>query len=318
MTSIFQAGQPFNVVRTSSTTYQANDKDLVISSGDEVALPSPNQGATILVRPAPSINSVKITTSNGTIGNTGETFGTYRATEPIYLVGDGTDWYARSGGDEISAIPGSVIDNFESDSGDPAGPYASGEDLSTYYRGYLSGFSRTSSSPIEGNYSLQTSAGNGFAIFSEPGDGLPQYPQDNDTLDVLVYNSGALPVIFFNVTYDDANDNINGYGCRYWANNQIDLKRYDNSTASDTNTNRSSLASKSISKLTDTAYWLEISTADSNGNISATLYDVDSSLNRGSQIESVSATDTTHDYRGIGFGTSLDGTGLIADRLRIA
>lgn len=109
MTSIFQAGQPFNVVRTSSTTYQANDKDLVISSGDEVALPSPNQGATILVRPAPSIDSVKITTSNGTIGNTGETFGIYRATEPIYLVGDGTDWYARSGGDEISAIPDSAI-----------------------------------------------------------------------------------------------------------------------------------------------------------------------------------------------------------------
>lgn len=109
MTSIFQAGQPFNVVRTSSTTYQANDKDLVISSGDEVALPSPNQGAAILVRPAPSIDSVKITTSNGTIGNTGETFGIYRATEPIYLVGDGTDWYARSGGGEISAIPDSGL-----------------------------------------------------------------------------------------------------------------------------------------------------------------------------------------------------------------
>jgi len=122
MTSIFQAGQPFNIVRTSSTTYQANDKDLVISSGDEVALPSPNQGATILVRPAPSIDSINITTSNGTIGNTGETFGIYRATEPIYLVGDGTDWYARSGGGEISAIPDSGVSrwNFEEGSGSTA------------------------------------------------------------------------------------------------------------------------------------------------------------------------------------------------------
>lgn len=109
MTSIFQAGQPFNIVRTSSATYQASGNDLVISSGDEVALPSPDQGATVLVRPAPSIDSVTITTSNGTIGNTGETFGIYRATEPIYLVGDGTDWYARSGAEEISAIPDSVV-----------------------------------------------------------------------------------------------------------------------------------------------------------------------------------------------------------------
>jgi hypothetical protein len=120
MTSIFQAGQPFNIVRTSSTTYQANDKDLVISSGDEVALPSPDQGATVLVRPAPSIDSVNITTSNGTIGNTGETFGIYGATEPIYLVGDGTDWYARSGGGKISAIPDSVVLNAVASSYDNA------------------------------------------------------------------------------------------------------------------------------------------------------------------------------------------------------
>jgi len=113
MTSIFQAGQPFNLVRTSSTTYQASDKELVISSGDTVELPTPDQGATVLVRPAPSIDSVKITTSNGTIGNTGETYGYYRATEPLYLVGDGTNWYARSGSDEISAIPDSAIAQYD-------------------------------------------------------------------------------------------------------------------------------------------------------------------------------------------------------------
>lgn len=182
MTSIFQAGQPFNIVRTSSTTYQANDKDLVISSGDEVALPSPNQGATILVRPAPSIGSVKITTSNGTIGNTGDTFGFYRATEPIYLVGDGTDWYARSGGGEISAIPDSGVARweFEEDLSDSWGSNGGTNNGATFVTDSAAGNYALQFNPSENDYVSvgDNSALKGFSEFTLTVSAKPSSNQD--------------------------------------------------------------------------------------------------------------------------------------------
>lgn len=220
---------------------------------------------------------------------------------------------------EVNNISDKIIDNFELKNSNPGGPYESGDSITKYYRGYTSGFSRTASSPIEGDYSLQTSAGNGFAIFSEPGDGLPSYPDSNDTINVLLYNTGNLPVIFFSTTYDSGNDNINGYSFRLWEdNNEINLKKYNNSSASDINTNRTELDVSSTSISTNNTYWIEISTPDTNGNMSGTLYEADSNLNRGSQLASVSATDTTHSHRGIGFGSSLGGTGIMADRLQLS
>ena len=298
MTSIFQAGQPFNLVRTSSTTYQASDKDLVISSGDTVELPTPDQGATVLVRPAPSIDSVKITTSNGTIGNTGETYGYYRATEPLYLVGDGTNWYARSGSDEISAIPDSVVDNFEEQSN--GGVYGQ---LSDFYTGNISDFDRNTNSPVaEGNDSLKvTGSSNRYKITSADGGGLNYYPEAGDTVRFNVYWSGGGSWPFVDMRFG-----VNGssfYECSLnRANQWVRIYKDDSGTL---------LAEDTSPGLPDS----EILEAEfdwgSGGSLTLTVFD-----SADNQISQVSASDSDYTDGGIGISMGQDGQTVMLDNIR--
>jgi hypothetical protein len=212
-----------------------------------------------------------------------------------------------------------LIDNFEYRSSNPSGPYESGEDLSDYYTGYgpdgLSSFSRGDSNSIQGSKAIQMSTSNtndNFAV-SEPGDGLPNYPEQGDSIGFLTReNNGSLMGVLWGA--GDANG-FDGYG--YEINtrvNEISIYKWTDSG------NRNKIASSGASISNSTWYWMEVDFPDSNGYMETRLYQINKNdLSRGSQVDSsVSVTDTDHnDKRGVGFYKRGNDSGTTMDWIRL-
>jgi hypothetical protein len=94
MTELINSGiNGLTTVRTSQATYNASNGEIVITDGDKVSLPSPEQGATVLVKPLASY--VNLETASGAIANETST-ARYDGDSALYLVSDGTNWYSRS------------------------------------------------------------------------------------------------------------------------------------------------------------------------------------------------------------------------------
>jgi len=205
---------------------------------------------------------------------------------------------------EVNEIPDSVLDNLEADDADPPGPYETDDDLSTFYNGNLTDFNRVTTDAIEGGHSVEIDNASGDNLLvSEPGDGLPRYHEQGDTIRALVrLNSSSILGVAFNASFDSSEDEIDCYaiGLR-GSNNWMRLYKFDGSDPSDGG-GRTVLDEDSTDIGSSGIKWLEIDTSDGNGNISAELFDTDSNNEKtGGAIASVSGTDSDfNDNRGHG------------------
>ena len=213
------------------------------------------------------------------------------------------------------AIPDSVVDNFElhpdADGAEsPYGIYGEGETIEDYYRGgQLDDYSITESDVIDGERALSydENTGDDQLIYSLPGDGLNRYPEPEDTVSYLSYGDGDLADVgtwdLLTTNVEESGDRINGYGFGIdYTDEIIGIYRWDGKEGAGSG-NRALLDSTSISVSDNTWYWVVIDTPDSDGDMSATVYEVDTeSFEKGSEVGSVSTTDTTHSHENRGIG----------------
>lgn len=174
-----------------------------------------------------------------------------------------------------------LIDNFEDS---PDGPYATGEDVSNYYDGDTSVLTRNTSSVAEGSYGLHSSDTSGawFNIISQPGDGLPNYPEPGDWVAAIGRDaSGANHNHFIVCGGTDGT----GYGYRFSeGENTIGIRNWisrDDTTVIGSDT--------SVSINNDTWYWFEFLFPDSSGDVQFEVYEFDTNnLNKGTHLATVS------------------------------
>jgi hypothetical protein len=224
---------------------------------------------------------------------------------------------APDGTQVFGAIPDSVVDNFEAAGTNPPGPYRSGDTIADYYSGDTGSFQRTQTDAPEGSNALQLTS-SPEAIFSNPGDGLPAYPQEGDTISFLIRDSsdGDFPVVLTNVQ-DVASPNCYGFELDQ---SDISIFRYDNGNFDDFGTE---LESKNVGASAGTWHFGEVSLPESGtNNISFELFSLDQNNEKDSSLGSVSTTDSnvSPSNRGIGWATrtaNLQGNGVMYDRMRV-
>jgi len=159
MTGIINSGlDGLTTIRT-STDYTANDRDLVITDGQTVTLPDPTtkSGQVILIKPVNT--DIELKTPTGQIADQTNNKAIYKGNDPLWLQSNGNNWFTRKPSKEVrtgagdvlfSAIPNSVIDNFEADL------YGNqNKTLSDRYTGDLSQFSRQQTVVDEGSFALK-------------------------------------------------------------------------------------------------------------------------------------------------------------------
>ena len=211
------------------------------------------------------------------------------------------------------AIPVNVVDNFESADGDPAGPYESGETIADYYRGDTASFERSQTGVIEASWSLRWTGTPGDEIWSIPGDGLPNYPTATETTKHLLKELDGWNPWVVRASESGTSDLL-GYGTRLRAeDNEFTLWRIDSGGLTE-------LDSSTAGVTEDTLYWIEITPPESAGSVTVERYSVDeSTLERGSLIDSLSSNDDTHtDCTGHGFrSSSADSDATMADDVTI-
>lgn len=194
---------------------------------------------------------------------------------------------------EVSAIPDSVVDNFEDN------------DLDEYTS--TSEFAITSTSPVEGSYMLSITGnpGNTYEMYSDEGSGLEYYPQKGDKFSVLMYDSDLrLPA--FNFGLDSSGPSA--YYFNHYPNNNIAELGKNTGAGSITVLNEYSIT---LSKATWYEYeiqWHDGSGSLADNTIEITVYETDTSadlsseLGRLSEVGSFTATDSDNaTQRGVGF-----------------
>ena len=210
-------------------------------------------------------------------------------------------------------IPDSVVDNFESARSDPAGPYESGETIADYYRGDTASFERSQTGVIEDSWSLRWTGTAGDEIWSIPGDGLPNYPAATETTKHLLKEQNVWRPWVVRASESGISDLL-GYGARISAeDDEFILWRLDSGGLTE-------LDSSTAGVTQDTLYWIEISPPESGGSVTVERYNVDeSTLERGSLIDSLSSNDDNHtDCTGHGFrSSSADSDATMADAVTI-
>jgi len=218
----------------------------------------------------------------------------------------------------FDAIPDGVVDNFEAVGADPAGPYESGDTIADYYSGDTGSFERVTTNVGDGAHSLGVSAGTS-AIFSNPGDGLPEYPQEGDTLSFLIRGTSAnsFPVVLSNVE-DDPSPNCYGHELDT-SGGRISIFRYDNANFDSFGTR---LNQTSVSVSNNTYFFGEVSLPAGSNQIKFELFNLNANNEKGTSIGSVQTTDSnvSTTNRGIGWATrasSITGTPTNFDRYRV-
>ena len=230
-----------------------------------------------------------------------------------------TTWRSLVDGEEIAAIPDTLVDNFEPDDGDPSGPYGDGEDLSTYYSEMgdgLSEWDRTTDGIIGQKAAKRVNDGNEPVIWSVPGDGLPNYPSEGDTVRYLIYTAQAQSFVALNVEENESEPG--GFLITHSTNRSISFGTRD--SINHGGTDNLDVAVGDGLEL-DTWYWVETTLPTSTSDdIVIELFETDGE-SRGDLIETgiFDESDTSLDWDnyinqgGFGFGNySSSGTG---DRL---
>ena len=193
-----------------------------------------------------------------------------------------TTWRSLVDGEEILAIPDSVVEDFERTN-----------PLDDYF-GDVGDFDVVDSDPIEGDKTLETDRGAGQEIISTSG--LSDYPQRGDVFSCLIMatdSRGGPEVIF------GASDVDNFYDVRTEpGSDNIRLAVTEGGS-------RTTLDSASPSLDVGEVYDVGITWSENN-DIDVSLYDWDETeFERGSALASLSANDDTHaSESGIGFRTA--------------
>lgn len=230
----------------------------------------------------------------------------------VRLQHDGSQ-YAAHDALTASAIPDSVVDNFE-DNG------------LTEYTTFAGNFETRTSDVVEGTYGFGNSsnAGSITLIHSLEGNGLDYYPQKGDKFSCLMLDptgtENNLPIVMFGLFNDSGT--IRGYGANHYpSNDEINIVEVaDNSfTILQTGT-------PSISKGTWYDYeveWHDGSGSEADNEIVLTVYEVNTGadlsteLGRTSTVASIQVNDSQYPSgRGIGFGnfTGAQQAGTTSDR----
>ena len=127
MTEIYNAGNPYDVVRTSDGQYQASDGELVITDADTLQLPEPADGEYVLVKRA-GVDYVDISTPVGNVGQIASV-ARFDGDDAVMFVSDGNDWYIRSDTLQLgTAISESAIAHYDAASLD----LSDGETVTTW------------------------------------------------------------------------------------------------------------------------------------------------------------------------------------------
>ena len=217
------------------------------------------------------------------------------------------------------AIFDSVVDNFEPDDGDTSGPYADGEDLSTYYSEMGNGLNeweRTSNGIIGNIAAERVNDGNEPVIWSTPNDGLPNYPSAGDTVRYLIYTAQAQSFVALNVEENEVDPG--GFLITHYTDKSISFGTRDSINHAGTEVLDVDVGDGIE---LDTWYWVEVELPTSTSDdIVIELFETDGE-SRGDLIETgiFDESDTSLDWDnyidqgGFGFGNySSSGTG---DRL---
>lgn len=182
-----------------------------------------------------------------------------------------------------------TVDNFEDD---PDGPYASGDDITTYYGGDVGVYSRQQGTVIEDSYSLEATGTTSSNIISST-NGLANYPAQGDTFEATIQftnsNAGSHGLLFATQS-ESGKSNIEGYEVHAVpAGPRFQIRRWEG------NGNANTLDDAQYSSFqTNTEYRFEVSWS-TNGTIDATVFEA------GSQVAAMSATDTNYTSGGIGW-----------------
>lgn len=209
-----------------------------------------------------------------------------------------------------SAIPDSVVDNYEDADADPSGPYESGQTLNDYYSIPAGSFARNSASPIKDSNSLErTSATNNSRIISQPGDGLPNYPAEGESVSALITDFGQFPFVMSAVP----SDSFSGYGLLVGGVDDIRLWRIDSAS-------RTELDTVSTTSIPNEVVEVVIEPPASGQNtVESSVWSVDqTTFERQTQEVTLSGTDSTYaGERGLGIANAISsGTGVFADEIR--
>ena len=206
-------------------------------------------------------------------------------------VGRFTKWRSLIDGQEVSAIPDRVVDNFEDVDSDPSGPYEDGQDITDYYNGDVDNFERTTSNVLEGGHALAViTDGTTNQIYSMPGDGLPRYPKAGETVICLIREPSGNPGQEVPLYITDANGGIDGYGIRTTASGgRIGVNKWEDG-------DYTVLSATDVSLSEETWYWYEFETPTTADNsMTTTAYEVsveNGSPERGSELATETASDS--------------------------
>jgi len=225
--------------------------------------------------------------------------------DPLSAMGRFSKWRSLVDGEEISALPDSVVDQFEKY--EPGGSKQLSDNYSTQ-RGSLSDWEISTTTVIEGDQSLLTD-GSAVELYSNSSDGLNYYPTRGDTVDFwlqLESTSARLRVALF------AESAGSGSDLRDWDGYAFQLDPSDDLISIDELSNGSSteIASESnISWVTDS--WLACRVTATSDEITFTVSD-DEEIG-GDTLADLQANDSSHDGSGIGYIADDDGDKFIDD-----
>lgn len=112
--TLFSRGNPYSIVSTTNSTYNASIGEFIITEGSEVILPSPSSNEVVVVR-SPISSTVDVKASSDEVQ--GNTDGIRQpAGRQVTYVADGDDWYVRNNIDYIGLnIPDSVVSRDDDD-----------------------------------------------------------------------------------------------------------------------------------------------------------------------------------------------------------
>jgi len=207
---------------------------------------------------------------------------------------DGTDVQEITvDGNTVFTAGPPIVDDFESGS---LAPYTS-----------TSNYTISSTTVAKGSNSLEmngggTGPGNLFDMFSEPGDGLANYPVKGQKFSVFLYNTAIQENAFlFGV---DGSDGSGYYVFHLAGANQVVLGRADNFTK-DT---RLFEINPSMSQNEWYEYeiqWHDGSGSEPDNTIELTVFDTDANNDRDTQITTNSIVDSTYaSQQGVGFAAT--------------
>ncbi|RLM53192.1 hypothetical protein DVK02_14985 [Halobellus sp. Atlit-31R] len=215
---------------------------------------------------------------------------------PRVVTSSGTEYEAHDDV-EVSAIPDTLVDNFE----EPLYEDQS-KSLSDYYAGDLANYTRQQNTVMEGDYALERNSSDSDFIVSTSG---LNYPEPGDVWRYwLQQNGDQNHTHYFGV--QDSGSTDNAYDVTvHWNDQEIRLRKRSGGSNTSLDTTGQTITNGN---------WYEVEIMwETDGTITATLYD-----DSGSELASVIGSDTDYTDGGIGWSSSGPGSGVVyTDNLRV-